>query len=849
MKSSRLFLSPMGVLLSLFVWLIWTQHLTAQSSFVSAQVVDQQGEQTLGFASASLHKMTDSVVVAGGLADSSGLIYLENIPAGSYYLEVRFLGYHPARIDALETDGSRGFELGRIGLQPTAALLEEIEITGQQSRSIHQIDRQVYDAQQFQAAKGGTATDLIKNLPGVSVNAEGEIFVRGTTGFILMIDGRPVQTDAATMLSQLPANAVEDIEILTTPSARFDPDGKAGIINLTTRKGAADGVYLIINGLWGLPSIEPYDNKAASRRFGGDMTLNYRKDQWDLSLGLDYRRNDVSGRREGYVNTWINHVLTEFPSDGERSFDRETYTGRASVLYEPSKRQTFGLSVYAGKRTQFRTADILYAYQQRSRISPASFAGPEAYWTLFQQNQEVFQGGERIDSLTYYNENLRVRRGDFLIGAFDHTFTFADQSQLQTSLLYERTILGGPTDNANLAWPQVGDSLQYQFNTNDNPLDGWRFKMDYQRKLKGTNWSSGYQYRFLSHPGDFLYLERDFEQKTWITNPEFTNRIELKRQIHALYSQISGQHNKLSYSVGLRLEYMDRTVATASPDTTYELRRFSPFPSVNLLYDLGKGWTAKGGYSRRIQRTTTFKMTPFPEREHSETLEQGDAELLPEFIDVVELGLVKQFGDNSVFATAYYRHVQNVINRVNTIYNDSILNRIYTNAGTAQAIGIEVGTNLYPTDFWKLYLGTNVYNYQIEGTLFGDAINTANTIFSINANTDFSLPYHSSVQIGLNYLSERITAQGRDSRFYNPSLVLRKKFPQKRISLSLQWQQMDLGLLESNEQRITTVRDNFFTTTNYVYEVDVLLIGISYQLNQASDKMKFIDSEFGKKEF
>lgn len=823
--------------------------MAAQSAFVEGRVVDQQAKQALGFASASLYRMADSVLVSGGLADSLGEFRLEQIPGGNYYLDIRFLGYFPLRIDSLLTDGKRGFELGDIPLKATDALLEEIEITGQQSRSIHRIDRQIYDAQQFQAAQGGTASDLIKNLPGVSVNAEGEVFVRGTSGFILMIDGRPVQSDAATMLGQLPANAVEDIEILTTPSARFDPDGKAGIINLTTRKGARDGVYIIVNGLGGLPSIEPYGNKAVARRFGGDMTLNYRKGQWDLSLGLDYRRNDVSGRREGYVNTWIDNVLTEFPSDGERSFDRETYTGRASALFEASDKQSFGLSLFAGKRTQFRTADILYEYQQRSVISPSSFLGPEAYWTLFQKNGTVFQGGERVDSLTYYNENLRVRRGDFLIGAIDHTFTFADQSTLQSSLLYERTILGGPTDNANLAWPNVGDSLQYQFNTNDNPLDGWRFKLDYERKLKGAKWSSGYQYRYLSHPGDFLYLERDFEQKTWITNPEFSNRIELKRQIHALYSQLSGQQGRLSYTAGLRLEHMERSVSTASPDTTFELQRFSPFPSLNLLYAFDQGWSLKAGYSRRIQRTTTFKMTPFPEREHSETLEQGDAELLPEFIDVAEIGLVKQFGDNSVFATAYYRHVQNIINRVNTVYNDSILNRIYTNAGTAQALGLEVGSNLYPTDFLKLYVGTNVYRYQIQGTLFGDAINTSNIIFSLNANTDVSLPFDMSMQAGLSYLSERITAQGRDSRFYNPSLVLRKKFPKKGLTFSLQWQNIDLGLLASNEQRITTVRDNFFTTTNYVYEVDVLLIGLSYQLNQASDNMKFIDSEFGKKEF
>jgi outer membrane receptor protein involved in Fe transport len=393
------------------------------------------------------------------------------------------------------------------------------------------------------------------------------------------------------------------------------------------------------------------------------------------------------------------------------------------------------------------------------------------------------------------------------------------------------------------------DTLQYQYNTNENPLTGLRLKADYVRKFGDLSWESGYQYRFLSHPGDFLYLDRDLKNDRWVENPEFSNRIELRREIHSLYSQVSGKRNRLSYGLGLRLEYMDRQVQLDQPDTTYVYQILQPFPTLNLQYDLGKGWVAKTGYSRRIERTTTFKMTPFPEREHNETLEQGDAELLPEFIHLAELGLVKTFGDNSFFATGYFRHVQNLINRVNTIYNDSILNRIYTNAGNAEVWGVEMGSNLYPAKWCELALGGNLYQYRIQGELFGEAINTAQLVYSLNATATFHLPTDIRLQAGFNYLSQQVSAQGVDSRFYNPSLSLRKTFLQGRMDLSLQWLSIDLGLLESNEQRITTSRDNFFTTTNYVYEVDRVLLSLSYRFNQPSKQMKFIQSEFGEKEF
>jgi outer membrane receptor protein involved in Fe transport len=599
----------------------------------------------------------------------------------------------------------------------------------------------------------------------------------------------------------------------------------------------------------GLPSIEPYDNKNTAKRFGADVTANYKKGIWNLSGGLDYRRYDISGRREGYVNTYLDEILTEFPSDGERSFDEENFTGRFSATLSPDSKQFFSFGIFAGKRTKDRTADILYNNQQRSFIPQGQFLSTESYYDLYNHTGHVTNDGSIINSLTFYNENLRVRKGDFFITSLDYTLLLGKKSSLKFSGLYERTVLGGPTDNANLDWPNTSNILQLQYNDNDNPLDGVRLQADYNQMIGSVNWDVGYQYRYLKHPGDFIYLDRNFNTNSWEENPLFTNNIDLRREIHSLYSQISGSSGKWQYTAGLRLEYFDRTVKIGQPNETFTLDKFNLFPSVNLSYDLGNGLMAKTGYSKRIERTTTFKMTPFPEREHSETLEQGDAELLPEYIDLFELGLVKNWNDNSAFITGYYRDIDNVINRVNTVFNDSILNRIYTNAGVASVFGIELGSTFYPTKSLRIYLGGNIYDYKIKGQLFGEDINTSNTIYSINANTNINFSPSFSLLLAFNYLSERITAQGRDSRFYNPSFTLRKTFADKKMAVSLQWINLDLGLLESNEQRITTVRDNFFTTTNYVYEVDIVRLGFTYQINQPSKSMKLLESEFGKKEF
>jgi len=302
------------------------------------------------------------------------------------------------------------------------------------------------------------------------------------------------------------------------------------------------------------------------------------------------------------------------------------------------------------------------------------------------------------------------------------------------------------------------------------------------------------------------------------------------------------------------MEAMDRTLGlkdkTGNFDSTYYYDFIKPYPSANILFKVDEGLSLKSAYSRRVERTTTFKMNPFPEREHSETLEQGDAALLPEFIDLVEVGAVKYLGDHSVSLTAYFRNVENVINRVNNVYNDSILNRIYSNVGNSQSVGFDVSTELKMSKAWKIFASGNLYHYSLKGRFDNRPVNTSNWVHSINANTTFDFLETFSLQLNVNYVSEKVTAQGIDSRFLLPSLSLRKTFLDDRLSATIQWMNIDMGLWDANEQRITTWRDNeFYTTTNYIYEVDVVMINLSYSFNKSANKARFIKSEFGEKEF
>jgi outer membrane receptor protein involved in Fe transport len=821
------------IFLCLIFWLT-TQPILAQSrAHISGRVIDSSEQQPLAYTTVALHSAVDSALVTGTVTDTDGKFTLIELPAGAYYLLVRFVGFDSKVISPIMLDGRAAFDAGTIVLQQNERLMAEIEVSGKKATSFHTIDRQVFEAGTFQAGQGGSATDLLKNLPSVTVNANGDISVRGSTGFVILINGKPLQGDAQLMLGQIPANAIENIELVTTPSARYDPEGAAGMVNIITKKGAADGLFFQANARLGAPSVETYSNAERHQRYGADFTLNYRHKQWDIAAGANYQRDDIGGLRVGDVYTIAGDTLTRFPSEGERSFDEITCSGRFTVAYTPTPQHHASLGFFAGKHTKDRLADIVY-YDNHATYLPTD---------------------ERLYTMQYFNHNLRIRRGDFVLGSFDYSYYFANKSRISTSFLYEYTMLGGPTVNQNLGWPDTDIVYQDEYNTNDNPLHGYRFQADYTSKpLEIGKLEAGYQYRLLDHTGDFIYERKNLETGMFELVPEFSSSVNLRRSIHSGYGQLSGAKGAWSYSAGLRMELMDRSLELQDKqgliDTTYLYDFVQFYPSVNLQYELDKGLSIKAGYSRRVERTTTFKMNPFPEREHSETLEQGDPQLLPEFIDLAELGLVKEWDNHSVFATAYFRNVQNLVNRVNTVYNDTILNRIYSNVGRGRSAGIELGAELNPTDWWQIYAGGNFYHYAIDGTFDELPINTSAGQFSINVNTTFALGNTWSLQWSLNYLSERVTAQGEDSRYLSPNLSLKKTFLDDRLTANLQWLNMDMGLWEANEQSIATWREGeFFTTTNYIYEVDVIVLNLSYTLNKSKSKARFIKSEFGEKEF
>ncbi len=799
----------------------------AQSLTILGEVRDSASTQGIEFATVSVINQNGKIA-AITTSVKSGKFSLQVNNAGTYLVIVESLGYKKKLFTHVLV--GKKTNVGIIVMQPFGNTLQEVIVSGQSSGMKIKNDRQVFNVSQFDNSKGGTAIDLLKNLPSVAVNSLGNVTLRGSDNFLVLINGKPTLVDGNTILSQLPAGSVAHIEVITTPSARFDPDGKAGIINIITKKGTDDGWLFIANATGGLPSIHSYNNSRTPSRYSADITVGYKKDKWDLSANGNYLRNDVAGYREGNAYTvdpgdFTIATQTNFPSVGERSFKRYNYGLRLSAIYTASKNDTWSAGFYEGFKHQDREADLNYH--------------------VFRTQASNFRSENY-----YYNANNQAREGSFTLGNIDYSHTFKDKGSLTASFLYEGADLHGGTTNNNLVSKATNDTIQITRTIYKNPLSGYRAKLDYTRKWGIGTLEAGYQYRFDGQNGNFDYDTLNLITKRLLPDADFTSAVKVTNVIHSIYAQYSVQQTKWYYSGGIRYEYSDRKLwfgDLVQPELTLN----DLFPSLQVRYTDSNQWKWKAGISRRVKRTTNTELNPFPEREHSETLEKGDPKLLPEYVTLAEFGTEKVFKTGTWYATAYYQHTANIIQRLNSVYADTILNRIYTNATKAEQYGLETGITLNPTKWWQFLAGINVFESQVSGTIFNGEVTVDNSkvAYTFNTTQTFKLPAKWTLQWSLSYLSLRPTAQGEDGAFVSPNLSIKKTSKSNAWSFQVQWLNMDAGMGISNIQRISTSGKYFYTTTNYILEPDVLQLGISYNFNQKNKKVKLTSSEIGEREF
>lgn len=853
------------IVLPLMVLIVF--NVQAQKGTISGFVSDSNSTDKIPFATVALFTEISANPISGTVTDESGNFVVKNIDAGTYNLVISFIGYQSKTLENIQVSREMSkIELGNILLSPTSISLQDVEVTAMQNTVSSKIDRKVYSTSDFETAQGGTAVDVLNKLPSVSVDPDGTVSVRGTTDFMVYLNGKPTQMDPSMLLGQIAGNTIDNIEVITVPTAKYDAQGKGGIINISTKRTGAKGLSISANGLyggapWGHLSDKYSGFKQNDNREGAGLNAMWFKNNLSLFGGLNFNNKNVNGMRIGDARILVDEekgVYKHMVAQGERPEWFENWSANAGFDYKISEKSSLAGSYFYGKRTEGRSAFYVYNIFYADKF------------------KRTVDGVDRNEDWIY-NPNTDNRYGTFHTANIDFNTKFDETSALSVSLLYENSGLSRELHNANYNYLPSTDNFtekELQYLQRDNtPLKGYRFSVDFTKELEdGNTLGVGFQTQFFNIAGGFEYDTLGIGNNSWAPFLSLENEVEQTRGIYAGYFDYSGSYGNLSFIIGLRLEFTDEELNIIKEDyfsifdaekvSNYNKDRLDFFPTLHFNYKLNESDGISVATSRRISRPPIKNMAPFLYRRHLEVYVAGDPQLDPEYLTNFELTYVKKMGKQSLNLTGFYRGVSNAIFRVNTITNENprvldvvgeeVLIRSYTNSGNTSALGAEINANLSAGSFAKFFVGGSLYNFKVNSDIFGYQSVNESTNWSLKANVNLMLSNEFTFITDFNIKSATITAQGQNDLFYMANSAL-SFTPQKAKEWNFSLRLLDI--LSSNVEGLDTRAFNangseiFYQETEYHRQGPIVELGVTYSLNMKGKPGKKGESVFGTKEF
>ncbi len=576
----------------------------APEGTIKGQVIDAKTKKPMEFASVALYRAKDSTLVTGGISGPDGSFTLKSVPGGKYYLVANFMGYNKKMVsNVLITSEKSSFDAGSIILNEASQNIDEVEVIADQPRVEYKIDRKVINVGEDINASTGTAADVLQNTPSVSVDIDGNVSLRGSTSFTVLIDGKPTPLSGSDALQQIPASAIRNIEIITNPSAKFDPDGMAGIINIITKKNALQGLSGVFNAKLG-----------TNDKYSGDFLLSYRTQKFNVYGGLTYQDNHYNG---SYLfNSQItSHDTTNFNDKvGERNMSRQGREGKLGLDYYLNDKNTISLTGELGNHQ--------FAFGGLQKIHYYNQPGILDQYTRSDNNST--HGGD------YYNANLSFThkfddKGHELVAYANYSKQKGNDSDFQ----YEY-----PTGSDYRM--DDSDSSRSAFGTKStSPGDEHEFRaqVDYTKPLGDDGrFQAGYQTRIDDEYEAFNFFRYQPDSppaNQWIPDPTYSTGNKFYRDIQAVYATYGNKIGNYQFQAGLRGEYTDRRIKDDRAEKPSTINRFDLFPTLHLARNFENGHQVMVSYSRRINRPRGWYLEPFITYIDAHTVRRGDPNILP----------------------------------------------------------------------------------------------------------------------------------------------------------------------------------------------------------------------------
>lgn len=789
---------------------------------VKGQVVDANTKSPIDFVNVVLYKANSETPAVGVSTDTNGNFTLPKVQDGRYTLKISFVGYNPVTLP-LNVDGKE-LNMGVIKLVENNKILKEVQVLGQGTQMKFEIDKKVFSVDQNIASAGGSATEVLQNIPSVDVDNEGNVSLRNNANVEVWINGKPSGLTAdnrAQILQQMPAESIDNIEIMTNPSAKFSPEGTAGIINIVLKKNRKAGYFGSVSG--GLSYADgtekPVGNLGAN--------INYSSGKVDAYFNAGYRAMKFmsKGETERY-NFSGNDTLSFLDQNTNRVRSRGGIFIRTGADFHLNDKNTLsinGFTMQGGGGTDATTQNILTDF---STGAFRSFV------------RDITEDGNRQS----YNISL------------DHRYEFDKKgSNIFTSFSYSRNNTEGTqayqqTSYSNPALTGIGTKTQDVTQSADDESNEIIAKSDFTRKISDkTKLEAGWQSSFLIRKSP----SSAYDNMAGKEIEAYYNQFNYNEQNHALYATYGTQITpKLSFQGGVRAEYLDRWSEYSFKDKMNDWRiatekvdykpQFRLFPSAYITYSLPHNNELQLNYTSRVNRPRDRQIDPFRDYSDSTNISYGNVNLTPEYSSSMEFNYLKSWDEHSLSASAYYRYTDQVIQRV-SFMNNGTMESTFMNLAKNSSTGLELVAKNRLFRILNLTSSLNFYYEQMDSAIYKNPYdNTVQTTIPAQDNFSWGGKLMANImfgrttfgQITADYSAPHVIAQGKESASYAIDLGLRQTFFNKMLTLNL----MVRDLLNSRSRNTTTWGEGFYQKSNSSFRGRMFGVTATYNFGNVKPK-------------
>jgi outer membrane receptor protein involved in Fe transport len=753
---------------------------------ITGRVLDSKTSQPIEYANIVVFSQQDSSQITGSVSSTDGSFVIEGVRPGLLYVDILFMGYERNRISGVNINRDNPeAALGDIKLEPSSINLDDVVIEGERPVMTYQIDKKVINVDQLGSTTATNAAEVLENIPSVTVDIEGNVSLRGSTNFTVLIDGRPSIVNAQDLLQQIPATTIESIELITNPSAKYDPEGTAGIINIKLKKSRSIGISGIVNASVGL-----------NDKYGGDALFEYKDEYISTNAGFDYNNRNFPGTEESLNRYYYEGNTTTLSSSGDSRRGRQSFGLRGGLDFNLGDNDVLTLGARYNDREMDRNA-VLY-YEETNSLGT----------NYFVNNSNTVRSGNSFSiNLGYVN---RFNTTGHELSA-DLVFSRQKSDEL--------TINEDITDNTITAGRKTSEQ---------GPSKEYNGRLDYILPFsESSKLEAGYQGEI--DLADELTGFQEYNPLTGIYEafPEYDQDIRFEESEHSLYSTYSGNYNEFGYQLGLRGEYTLRNIILHTTGEAFNIDRWDYFPSVHTSYTFSPGNQIMASYTGRINRPGGWALEPFITWVDANNVRQGNPELLPELIDSYELGGQTYIGKVSANAELYYLFTKNKIEGVRSVYAEDVTMQTFANVGEDYSLGTEVMLNFGVSDFWNVSLMGNLYDYRIEGTIDGEPFSRSSFNWRGRVNNIFKLGKATQLQFNVMYNSPSVSSQGTREEFISSELSIRQDFFERKLSLILQVR----DLFGSIPFEFTSEGPGFYSYSSMHREAPIVMLSVRLNIN------------------